>query len=440
MNLLYIDPTPVPGTSPPAMQILSTIESLCETGVQVTLLGPNGECPAEQVIGHPIGGRFRKLPLPAARRRWFFPFSSKKPFLLAARYLARYLQADAVYVRNLRLAQKLLSEPIGKPVIFEAHEVFTQSGLESAARIRSGDPSNDALRLLEQSVYDEIDGLVTISSGLLRDVRERFGYAGPAAVLPDGVDLKSVAKVPVLAIRRSRPRLLYLGSLHWWKGVDVLVHAMQYLPHADLTIAGGDADRISELRALARSLGVLDRIEFMGFVPPLERFRVIATADICVLPSSASSIGSRYTSPLKLFEYMAFGMPIVAADVPAIREVLKHEHNCLLFDVGDSRSLAHAISRLIADEAFSRTIGAQAGRDAVRYDWSERGRRLQDFAQTVIDRARTGSSARHGERARPVELVRADDRVPLIHGPGTPADWAPAGSRLSKAASSPHRS
>ena len=113
----------------------------------------------------------------------------------------------------------------------------------------------------------------------------------------------------MVAAAPSSPTLLaYTGHLYPWKGVDVLIHALERLPDARALIIGGlpgepDLDRA---KALARHAGVDDRIEFTGLV---ERSRVpalLARADILVLPTVATA-SAIYTSPLKLFEYFAAG-------------------------------------------------------------------------------------------------------------------------------------
>ena len=83
-----------------------------------------------------------------------------------------------------------------------------------------------------------------------------------------------------------------------------------------------------------------------GQVPPDEVAAHLASADVLALPNTATSISERYTSPLKLFEYMAAGRPIVVSDLPAIREIVRHGESAWLVAPGDAAALAAGIGRV----------------------------------------------------------------------------------------------
>jgi glycosyltransferase involved in cell wall biosynthesis len=122
---------------------------------------------------------------------------------------------------------------------------------------------------------------------------------------------------------------------------------------------------------------VADRIEFTGLIAPGAVPPLLASADILVLPNLPSSISSRFTSPLKLFEYMAAGRAIVASDLPAIREVLRDGVNAVLVPPGDAEALAAALGRLAQDPALARRIALAAFDDAAQYSWARRAARLE---------------------------------------------------------------
>jgi glycosyltransferase involved in cell wall biosynthesis len=109
---------------------------------------------------------------------------------------------------------------------------------------------------------------------------------------------------------------------------------------------------------------------------------------VLVLPNPASAISTRFTSPLKLFEYMAAGRPIVASDLPAITEVLRHEKNALLVAPGDPAALAAAVRRLLNDRALADRLAQAALVDAGEYSWDRRGERLEALFQQVTHSAR----------------------------------------------------
>jgi glycosyltransferase involved in cell wall biosynthesis len=382
MHIYYIDPHPVPGDSPEAMQILQTVDALAALGCDVTLVTPaTPPLEAAAILGRPLHARVRLSPL-AVPRTWWRTQRSSQPFYRAAcAHMRMVRDCDAILVRNLKLAEQLLRLPQRPRLIFETHEVFARTFAEIHSRYNPRARVKLAkLRAREGAVYREADALAALTEWLLADLREDYGVTTRAVVVPDGVDLQ-LAEAAVLPQRPDGPtRLLYLGSLHPWKGVSTLIAALARIPEAHLRIAGGPPDRIAELRALAQSHGVFSRVEFLGHVVPADRFKVIAQCDVCLLPLSETSIGSRYTSPLKLFEYMALGKPIVSADVPAIRSVLTPGESALLVPPGDVDALAAAVRQLMEQPALAERLGRQARQLAQRYSWQARAATLLQLA------------------------------------------------------------
>ncbi len=386
MRLAYLDPHPVPDDTPEALQILHTVDALGAIGVDVSLVTPRPRRArtAESILGHAVAERVALHQLPDPRRRWWFPSTSNKPYyFMAARVLAR-LDADVVLVRNLMMAGYLLRQVPQIPLVFETHELFAQTYREEHPH--RSPLKRRKLRTIEEResfVYRHAAGLLALTPLLLEDIRNTYRVTGPGDIVPDGVDLRQ-AQTPPSMVRNPVPMLLYLGSLHPWKGVDTLILAMKHLTRpAQLTIVGGNTRRISELRALAQREGVGERVTFIGPVEPSRRFEWIHRADICLLALSPTSIGSRYTSPLKLFEYMAAGKPVIVPDLPSMRTVLEPNRHALVVETGDAAGFARAIERLLAEPALRERLGREALALAREFTWEARARRVRAFLERL---------------------------------------------------------
>ncbi len=159
----------------------------------------------------------------------------------------------------------------------------------------------------------------------------------------------------------------------------MLLQALFRVPGARGLIIGGHDQEpdLGRLRALAGSLNIDDRVTFTGLVPPRSVPELLARADILALPNPASAISTLYTSPLKLFEYLAAGRPIVASDLPSMREVLRNDVNGLLVTPGDPDALASALRRLIGDPALRERLARTASDSAAEYTWDRRAERLE---------------------------------------------------------------
>ncbi len=391
MRILYIDPHPVPDSCPEAMQILQTVDALAQIGCEVILATPKPRSGyrVEQVLGRRLDAAVHFRHLQDLRGHRWFPLRSGRLFYRAACQLVGELDGvDGILVRNLKLAEALLALPKRPPVVFETHEVFARVFAED--RLQPGWKDRRklvALRRREGGVYARSDGIAALTQWLLDDLREEYGVNTPGAVVPDGVDLTAAESVVPKAGWSNPPELLYLGSLHPWKGVECLLAALPLISGANLVIAGGPPARVAQLEQRATELRVAERVRFLGRVEPERRFQVIADADICLLPLTDTSIGSRYTSPLKLFEYMAVGKPIVAADVPALRNVISDGVNGVLAPVADPVQLARAVMRLLNDPAAALAIGAAARVGAARYTWTARAEKLKTLFAELGQRA-----------------------------------------------------
>ncbi|GHD64899.1 glycosyltransferase family 4 protein [Jeongeupia chitinilytica] len=395
MRLAYIDPHPVPGGDVEALQILQNVDALARVGVMVDLVTPTATFDTQAILGRPLAAGVILHPQIDWRRRWFFPVNSNLPFFIqAVRWLKRH-HVDAVFVRNLKLADYLLAHCPGVKLFFETHEIFAQTYREDHPQLRGKQAGKHAtLREREANVYSKSTGLFALTQLLIDDVRRDYQVRTPAWVAADGVDLTAAnAAFTDAPWSPSAPaRLLYLGSLHPWKGVPTLIEAMAHVDGARLTIAGGNAERIDELRAQAMALGVHGRIDFIGAIAPAKRFALIAEHDICLLPLTETSIASRYTSPLKLFEYMALAKPIVVADLPSIREVLVHGESGWLVAPASPQAMAEGINTLLARPEVAARLTATARELALQYSWEARAHRIADAIDATIGDATAGAA------------------------------------------------
>ena len=145
---------------------------------------------------------------------------------------------------------------------------------------------------------------------------------------------------------------------------------------------------LARIRSVADRLGIAERVTFTGLVEPSRVPELLRQADVLVLPNPASAIATRYTSPLKLFEYMAAGRPIVSSDLPSIREILSDHVNAVLVPPGDVAALTHGIEQLLGDPTLANRLAHAALQDVPKYSWQRRAERLEALLAETIAAAR----------------------------------------------------
>jgi len=233
--------------------------------------------------------------------------------------------------------------------------------------------------------------IVVISRGLKEDF-VRFGFPpGNILVAHDGVDLEQfniqMSKEEArnkLNLSRDAKIIMYTGHLFEWKGAGTMLKVAKLYSgsnslYSDCVLfifVGGTQQDIKEFKKRAEGL---DNVLILGYKPHQEIPIYLKAADVLVLPNSAKEeISSKYTSPLKLFEYMASGRPIVASGLLSIREIL-NESNAVLVKPDSPESLAEGMKRVLQSAESADKISKQAYQDVQNYTWQKRAGKILEF-------------------------------------------------------------
>ncbi|MFO0718733.1 MAG: glycosyltransferase family 4 protein [Candidatus Paceibacterota bacterium] len=213
---------------------------------------------------------------------------------------------------------------------------------------------------------------------------EIFGLDSKKIIVePNAVELEAFGKEIDKADARRQLNLpadkkiiLYTGHLYGWKGVDTLAQASDLIKGAEIYFVGGTKD---DCENFAKKYGHMKSVHIIGHRPHTEIPLWQAASDILVLPNTArEKISAYYTSPMKLFEYMASGRPIVASDLPSIRQITGDDA-AILFKPDDPRSLADAISSALGNEWLCDRVSNVARERVKEHTWEKRVKRVLDF-------------------------------------------------------------
>jgi glycosyltransferase involved in cell wall biosynthesis len=207
-------------------------------------------------------------------------------------------------------------------------------------------------------------------------------------VIHNGIDPDCFARLPSKEDAKSRLRLAaglvvgFVGFMRGWHGLDRVIRFVAQNRDLDLhAVFVGDGPVRGALEELARQLGVSDRVTVTGILSRDKIPDTIAAFDVALQPAVVE-----YASPLKLFEYLAAGLPVVAPDSDNIREVLFDGENALLFKSGSDSGFTDALGVLCRDEALRRKLGEAARRTIVDrgLTWSANAERVIDLAQQLV--------------------------------------------------------
>jgi glycosyltransferase involved in cell wall biosynthesis len=223
---------------------------------------------------------------------------------------------------------------------------------------------------------------VAISESSRQDMVRRGLAPESVRVVPCGVDHTRYRLGD--GQRATTPLVVFVGRIEAYKRLDVLLRAVRQVRDGGvdvrLIVVGTGAD-LPRSRALARVLGLEGPVEFMGFVAEQDKVRLLQQAQVCVQPSEKEGWG------LTVIEANACGTPVIAADVPGLRDSVRHGETGLLVSPGDVSGLATALARVLTDPALHARLCAGARAWAERFRWEGAAAAIGDAVDAACGRA-----------------------------------------------------
>lgn len=278
-------------------------------------------------------------------------------------------KVSAIYVRqNICAAwwSGVFGPRLGIPVIYEAHDI------ELRNPSRAQEPwAEGFVHLIDRVALTRATKVVSLTYAF-RDYLQQIGWRDPqdVAIIPDSYDNqvfmpqnKELCRA-ALGISPDAKIIAYAGmtfTRRWIDGLlDVIPALRTIYPTLQVILVGGRATEIERLKEYAELRGVTGMITFVGPRPQNSVVRYLGAADVLVIPDTVSDITA---SPLKLFEYLALGQPIVLPDLPALQEILPTDHG-YYFSRGNRQELRQALQRAL--EVGEDTEGYAARRQIAR--------------------------------------------------------------------------
>lgn len=196
----------------------------------------------------------------------------------------------------------------------------------------------------------------------------------------------------------TEPVVMWVGGFYPWHDLDLLIKSftqvLQRHTDAKLVLVGDGQTRPS-VEQMVEKCGIQQSVIMIGAIAHADIPETLSIADIAVVPSAPVPASQGGTgTPLKLFEYMAAGKPIVATALNHAAEVIRDGHNGLLVEAGDVNRFAEAILTLLNDPVERGRLGQNARKQAVElYSWEHYTRKLEEIYLNVLGNAPSGASA-----------------------------------------------
>lgn len=367
MKVCHIAPTFLPSRRANTIQVMKMAQATAALGYDVKVLVPNTEGimdkPSWENLAHHYG----------LQQTFDIDWVSVLPQFRSYDYgiksvlTARHWGADLIYTRLPQAAA--IASTFCDRSIFEVHDLPQgRLGPWLLNRFLKG---KGALRLV-------------VITQVLRDDLSLGNF--PTVITPDGVDLERYENLPgsnearKILVLPDQFTVGYTGHLYSGRGADVLLALAKRLPEISFLLVGGNSSDVEQTRQKVAAQE-LENVTLTGFIPNVELPQYQAACDVLLMPYqrkvAASSGGdiSRYLSPMKVFEYLACGRPIVSSDLPVLRETL-NEKNAILLPPDDLDAWQAALQELQDNPVRRELLGKQARQDALNYSWESRARKV----------------------------------------------------------------
>lgn len=359
MRIVHAFRPTVPSTRAQVLQVVHTCHALAARGHDVTIFAnpaPNAPKDPEALLGAWGLPNVQGLHIELAPTRWSPGAGVWFRWKFGA-WCDRATPDSVVYLRELKYLGVIGERP---RVVYEAHCLERQRAEEEG-----GEPG--VVEAMERAALARSGGLIANSGGTMSALNDAYGSALPEvrrvihnATAPD----RAVEALPAL-----QPVVGYAGSARSYKGVRGLVAAMAGLPEVTLEIIGE-----APPGSLPSNVSLVPTVPYADLPPRLARCRAL------VLPLEDNTFGRRYTSPLKLWDYLATGIPIVAADLPSVREIAGDLP--FYYPAGNGEGLRAAVLLAIQSPTRGRRIRT----------WDDRAAEVESLLAEVIALPRSTGS------------------------------------------------
>ena len=240
-------------------------------------------------------------------------------------------------------------------------------------------------RFINRKVVSKADKIISTSKSYAETSMVLKDFLDKVEIIPNGVALNRFnPKIEVGNIRErynlpSENIILYVGRFVKYKGLEYLIRAMKYVEHGTLIIAGkGKLERY--LKQIVRN-EQSKNVKFLGYVPDEDLPKLYRVSDIYVLPSITR--GENFG--ISALEAMACGVPVVASDLPGVRELVRDDCGMKVKPKG-VLGLAGKINEMLSDDALRLEMGKNARKNAESYNWEDISKKVMNVYEEILMR------------------------------------------------------
>lgn len=365
MRIAYVANIRFPTEKAHGIQIAKMCEAFAHSGTELTLIPTYRGSAANPFSFYNLSERFQIKRAWAPGRISSFPgfLFSSVVFSVTSFFRTRATSPDIVYTMDIDPVSFLSLPFTKKPVFIDLH----------------GPKKNS---FINRFFFRKVHGVVTINETIKEEMRRQFPHLEDRVlVFPNGVDLpeERISQDKARDALSLPPRekiAVYTGSAQHWKGIDTALRAAKELPHVQFYFVGFTA---AAFRSAGITIRIPSNVHAVGARPHKEMEQWRAAADLLLVTGTRSDwYSDKYTSPMKLFEYMGSHRPIVASRTPAIAEAV-NENEVFFHEPDNAEDLVRTLEYALENKDKAGRKIAAAYERAKTLTWEKRAAAVLQF-------------------------------------------------------------
>lgn len=367
----------IPSSTANSIQVLMACQGLVQNGQEIQLWVPGSGSPAFETLRGQYCltcADFPIIKLPS--RRWL----RRLDFSWQAVSAAQRWGADLVYTWTIQAA--LIAARRGIPVVFEAHDLPTGTLGKRWFREFAASKTPKRFAFITRALQDRVQQLYPA-------VRDADCVIAPNGINPeDYADLPGKAEAKEELGFSSRPIASCSGHLYQGRGVNLFLEIARSIPEIDFYWFGGTLAEVNFYRERVIK-ETIPNVVFTGLIPKADLPLAQAASDYLLMPydrcisGSSGGNSAEICSPMKMFEYLAAGRPILASNLPVFREVLDDE-TALFCEPEEPGSWIAALRSLLTDSQKAASMAKAAHEKSTRYTWSKRANKILESIKGAL--------------------------------------------------------
>ena len=370
MKIAYLSSSVIPSRTANSIHVMKMCQAFAKNGHEVLLFcakakGEQKDGTVNEFAYYGVDPVFeiRKLPWPNIKGKAII-------YVLSMAYHAKKAKPDVVYGRHIFGC--FAAAFLGLKTVVEIHKPPADDGVITSFIFKQLLKSPNLMRVvvISKALKDYLGSRYKITDKLIK-------------VAHDGADVPNRNSQQERVKENGRMQAGYLGHLYPGKGAELVYEIAKLCPWADFHLVGGAEKDILLWKEKAKGM---PNIIFHGFVVPSKTEALCASFDVLLAPyqtkvalHSGKGDTSKWMSPLKIFEYMASGRPIICSDIPVLREILKHNCTAFLCPPREVNAWCKALETLRDNPSLRRSMAQKAKEEFLAlYTWQSRATKVLD--------------------------------------------------------------